>query len=565
MLTDLTIKNFAIIDQVHARFGPGLNALTGETGAGKSIIVDAINLLLGSRASAEMIRTGQEGASVEAYFELDDGKDIPLLKNLGLEGSEGLQIRRIIHHSGKSRAFLNGTAITLHMLEELGEELINIYGQHEHQHFLDPVRHTDILDRSGGLIPLRNQFQEFYLQWSKDASELDKLIARQKQRAERIELLAFQSGEIGRANLRPGEDEELSSERARLVHAEKLHSIAHFGTEVLYGESGSVGERLKAILQRLREGAKIDPVLEPLAASVETTHIQTQEIASSLRAYRERIFFDPQRLETIEARLDEIHRLKKKYGSSLPEVLAYKEKIDQERISLGSLEERISQLKRITTEGLSRAFTAARELSQQRKNLAPQLSTRVEKELSTLGMKKVRFHIEVGEEVKEMSEEERQPGPQLNEKGMDLVQFLISPNPGEDLKPLAKIASGGELSRIMLAMKRIFAEESLVKTIIFDEIDAGIGGGIAEIVGRKLKEISRHHQIFCITHLPQIACYADVHHKVTKKESGGRTFVEVKQLSEEDRPEEIARMLGGIKITGKTIDHAREMLRNARK
>jgi DNA repair protein RecN (Recombination protein N) len=562
MLTDLTIKNFAIIDQVHTQFGPGLNALTGETGAGKSILVDAINLLLGSRASAEMIRTGQEEASVEAFLEVEAGMELSLLKNLGLEKSEGLQIRRILHPSGKSRAFLNGTAITLHMLEELGEEMIHIYGQHEHQHFLDPVRHIDILDGSGGLLDLRNQFQEVFARWTKAATELEDLISRQKQRSERMEFLAFQSGEIGRAHLKIGEDEELAAERSRLAHAEKLQSLAHFGDEVLYGESGSVVERLKATLQRLKEGAKVDPALSPLVDSVESILFQSEDVASSLRSYREKIFFDPKRLETIESRLDELSKLKKKYGPTLAEVLAHKEKIDGERKSLGSLEERISQLEKAASEEHTRALTIARQLSRRRKEAALELASKLEKELSTLGMKKVRFQIQVDSE--EGKKSEGGPGPRLHEKGMDQVEFLLSPNPGEDLKPLARIASGGELSRIMLAMKRIFAEETLVKTLIFDEVDAGIGGGIAEIVGRKLKEISRHHQVFCITHLPQIACFADTHYKVTKKESGGRTYVEVQRLSEEERLEEVARMLGGLKITGKTIDHAREMLRNAR-
>ncbi len=441
MLTDLTIKNFAIIDQVHTQFGPGLNALTGETGAGKSILVDAINLLLGSRASAEMIRTGQEEASVEAFIELEAGKELSFLKNLGLEKSEGLQIRRILHPSGKSRAFLNGTAITLHMLEELGEEMIQIYGQHEHQHFLDPVRHIDILDGSGGLLDLRNQFQEVFARWTKAASELEDLISRQKQRSERMEFLAFQSGEIGRADLKIGEDEELAAERSRLVHAEKLQSLAHFGAEVLYGESGSVVERLKATLQRLKEGAKVDPALSPLVASVESILFQSEDVASSLRSYGEKIFFDPKRLETIESRLDELSKLKKKYGPTLADVLAHKEKIDGERKNLGNLEERISQLEKVASEEFARALTIARQLSRQRKGAALELASKLEKELSTLGMKKVRFQIQVVSEAGKGAE--GGPGPPLHEKGLDQVEFLLSPNPGEDLKPLAKIASGG--------------------------------------------------------------------------------------------------------------------------
>jgi DNA repair protein RecN (Recombination protein N) len=512
-----------------------------------------------------MIRTGQDEASVEAYFDLEDGERLPLLQNLGLEGSEGLLIRRLIHRSGKSRAFLNGNAITLRMLEELGEGLINVYGQHEHQHFLDPLRHIDILDSSGGLLPLRNAFQEIYVQWTQACAELQDLVGKQKQRSDRLDLLAFQSGEIAKVEIQPEEEEDLALERSRLVHAEKLHSIADLGVEILYGESGSVVERLKSALQRLREGAKLDPSLDPLAVSVESTLFQAEDVASSLRAYREKIYLDPMRLEAIESRLHDLNRLKKKYGPSLSEVLSYKEKIDLERKNLGSLEERISQLQKITLEQHARALASAGDLSQGRKRVAQDLGVRVEKELSTLGIKKVRFQIQVETGGAGEDEAGRKSAPRLHDKGMDQVQFLISPNPGEDLKPLAKIASGGELSRIMLAMKRIFAEETLVKTLIFDEVDAGIGGGIAEIVGRKLREIARQHQVFCITHLPQIASFADSHYRVAKKESAGRTHVEVKQLTEEERMEEIARMLGGIKITSKTLDHAREMLKNAHK
>jgi len=563
MLTDLTIKNFAIIDRIQARFGPGLNALTGETGAGKSILVDALNLLLGSRASAEMIRTGQEEATVEAFVELGGEEDLPLLRNLGVEAADGLQIRRTIHHSGKSRSFLNGSAIPLNMLEKLGDGLIHIYGQHEHQHFLEPARHIDILDRSGDLLEARTRFQEVFARWKKAAGELDELNSRQKLRSERLEFLAFQSGEIGRAGLRAGEDEELAAERSRLVHAEKLQSIARYGAEVLYGESGSAVERLKATLQRLKEGGRMDPSLAPLAGSVESILFQCEDVASALRSYGDRVLFDPQRLETIESRMDELNKLKKKYGPTLADVLAYREKIEEERKTLGGLEEKISELKKATAEEHARAATLARELSEKRKAAAADLAGKLEKELSSLGMKKARFQIRV--DAGGDSPPEPAPFPPLNEKGMDRVEFLLSPNPGEDLKPLAKIASGGELSRIMLAMKRIFAEESLVKTLIFDEVDAGIGGGIAEIVGRKLKEISRRHQVFCITHLPQIACFADHHYKIMKKESGGRTCVEIRKLSPEERLEEIARMLGGLKITGRTLDHAREMLREAGK
>jgi DNA repair protein RecN (Recombination protein N) len=571
MLTELNIKNFAIIDQLRLEFGPGFNVLTGETGAGKSILVDALNLLLGSRASPEMIRTGQEDASVEAFFELEEAENIKILRSLQLDQAEGLLIKRLIHRSGKSRAFLNGNSITLHMLEELGEELINIYGQHEHQHFLHPQSPIDILDRSGGLLPWRQEYQEVYAHWMKATSDLEELISKEKQRSERLEFLTFQSKEIARANLKPpkpgeaNEEEELVAERARLIHAEKLYSIAHQGTEVIYGESGSVVERLKSILQRLREGAKMDPYLNSLASLIESILFQAEDVASSLRAYREKIHFDPRRLETIESRLDEITKLKKKYGPSLAEVLACKERIDRERKSLESLGEKISELQKSTAAFYARALSQAQELSSKRKKVAQELGSKVEAELSTLGMKKVRFQIAVEEGLSEKGGQGQNISPRLDQNGMDRVQFLISPNPGEDLKALAKIASGGELSRIMLALKRIFAEETWIKTLVFDEVDAGIGGGIAEVVGRKLKEISREHQVFCITHLAPIASFADTHFKVSKRIQGGRTVVEVNHLQGENREQEIARMLGGVKITEKTLDHAREMLKNALK
>jgi len=309
----------------------------------------------------------------------------------------------------------------------------------------------------------------------------------------------------------------------------------------------------------------MDSYLNSLASLIESILFQAEDVASSLRAYREKIHFDPRRLETIESRLDEITKLKKKYGPSLAEVLAYKERIDRERKSLESLGEKISELQKSTAAFYARALSQAQELSSKRKKVAQELGSKVEAELSTLGMKKVRFQIAVEEGLSEKGEQGQNISPRLDQNGMDRVQFLISPNPGEDLKALAKIASGGELSRIMLALKRIFAEETWIKTLVFDEVDAGIGGGIAEVVGRKLKEISREHQVFCITHLAPIASFADTHFKVSKRIQGGRTVVEVNHLQGENREQEIARMLGGVKITEKTLDHAREMLKNALK
>lgn len=561
MLCELTISNFAIIDKLHIEFASGFNVLTGETGAGKSILVDAINLLIGGKASPEMIRTGEEEATVEGFFEFKEASNLRFLEKWPVDSSGELAIKRLIHRSGKSRAFLNGQAITLHMLADLGEELIHIYGQHEHQYFLNPEKHLEILDRSAGLLPLLQEYQQVYQEWKKKSTELAELENKEKQRTERLELLNFQWQEISRANLQPprpgqlNEEEELLQEKVRLLHAEKLYTLAQQGTDLLYGEKGSAVERLKVTLQRLKEGMKIDATLSPLASALENALFQIEDIASTLRGYAEKIVFDPKLLEEISSRLDEIQRLKKKYGPTFADVLQYKERIASERQQLASLEVQIDDLRKNTRELAERTYQKAKELSTRRKKAAQELSAKVEEELATLGMKKVRFDIEV---------EEDEQG-RCTEWGINRVQFLLSPNPGEELRPLMKIASGGELSRIMLAMKRILAEDLGVETLIFDEVDAGIGGGMAEVVGRKLKEISRKHQVFCITHLPQIASLGDAHYKVSKIIRGGRTIVECQRLKEKEREEEIARMLGGMKITEKTLAHAREMLKNAEK
>ncbi len=571
MLSELRIKNFAIIDQLKVEFKEGFNCLTGETGAGKSILVDALNLLLGSRSSPEMIRTGEEEASVEAFFGLTASRKLPALARMGIDPVEGLLIKRLITRSGKSRAYLNGNSITLHMLEEVTEDLIHIYGQHEHQHFLDPARHVDILDQAGKLLPLRQKFEQIYLRWSQSRSELKEWTAKQKERTERVALIAFQSKEIAQASLRPpkpnepDEEGELMAERSRLLHAEKLHTIAQQGFDVLYGESGSVVEGLKSTLQRLRDGIKIDPALKSPGQTLESALFQAEDVAAFLRSYLDKVHFDPQRLEVIESRLDEIHKLKRKYGANIAEILAYQERIDREKGTLETLEDRIGALEKENTRLGEELISAAEDLSRERRKIGQELAKKVEQELSTLGMKKARFAVEIQREFEAGEGHEKTDRPQISEKGMDQVQFLLAPNPGEELKPLAKIASGGELSRIMLALKSIFSEETGVGTLIFDEVDAGIGGGIAEVVGHKLKEISEGHQVFCITHLAPIASLADFHYGVSKKTHGGRTYVEIKGLEGEERMEEIARMLGGLKITGKTLEHAREMLRQAKK
>lgn len=555
MLTELHIKNLAIIDRLHLEFGAGFTVLTGETGAGKSILIDALNLLLGSRASGEMVRSGEEEALVEGLFQI--GREE--LKGVDRQGgTEELLIRRLVHSSGKSRAYLNGSPLTLSMLEGRTAGFVDIYGQHEHHGFLDPRLQLAVLDGFGGLGGPLRAYQKLFSALAQDAAGLAGLLDRHQRRSDRLELLDYQSQEISRARLVSGEEEALNSERDRLLHAARLQAIAHQGWESLYGERGSAAELLQTTLRHLREGAKIDPALGSLAPMLESALFQAQDVATALRLYGERAQADPGRLEVVESRRNEIQRLKKKYGRPVEAILKLKEEIDRERSELESLEGKVQEGQKAWEELKKQALSGAGELSKKRQEIARSLGRQIEEELFSLGMPQARFAIRLEPELEAGSDE-----PRLGERGMDRVQFLISPNPGEELKPLSRIASGGELSRIMLALKRILAKESFSRTLVFDEVDAGIGGGIAEVVGRKLKEISRLHQVFCVTHLAQIACLADAHYGVSKKVQDKRTWVEVKRLRGREREEEIARMLGGMQITVKTLEHAREMLKNS--
>jgi DNA repair protein RecN (Recombination protein N) len=558
MLQELRIKNFAIIDELTLSFSKGFNILTGETGAGKSIILNAVQLLLGDRAIEELIRSSEEEASVEALFDISGNRKVKekikekgqRLYRIGEEDS--LLVRRVISRSGRGKAFINGNLATLGMLSEIGEELLSIYGQHEHQSLQRVETHVDILDEFGGLSGLRKEFQELFQKFASLSEEVKRIREEKEKRARERELMAFQSREIESAGVRIGEEEALKEERRVLAHAKKLTGFANTSEEMLYSNEGSAIERIQSILTQGREVMAIDPSLSQPLKSLEGALIQLEEVSIALRDYSKRIEVNPMRMEEVESRLEEIDRLERKYGTTEEEILRFKERVDEALRSFTSDEERLFQLESGLDPLRGEVTALAKRLSKERKRVASELKRSVEKELGSLGMKKTTFEVHI----------EEMP---LSPKGMDQVEFLISPNIGEEVKPLAKIASGGELSRIMLAMKRILAKVGGTQVLIFDEVDAGIGGAIAEVVGRKLRELSKHHQVICVTHLPQIASFADKHHSVKKEVRAGRTVTSVDPLEKEAIVEEIARMLGGVKVTEKTRAHAKEMIENARR
>jgi DNA repair protein RecN (Recombination protein N) len=558
MLLELRIRNFAIIDELTLSFSKGVNILTGETGAGKSIILNAVQLLLGDRASEELIRSSEEEASVEALFDISGNREVKGRiqekgQRLSGEGEEdSLLVRRVISRSGRGRAFLHGNLATIGILSEVGGDLLSIYGQHEHQSLQRVDTHIDILDEFGELMELRKQFQDLFRKFASLSQEMEKIRGEKERREKERELMTFQSKEIEKAEIRIGEEEALKEEKGILLHAKKLTDFANTSEEVLYSNEGSAIERIQSVLHQGKEMMGIDPSLSSTLKNLDGALIQLEEVALGFRDYSRRVELNPVRLEEVENRLEEIDRLKRKYGATEEEILRFKERTDQALRSFTSDEERLSQLEQ-EIEPLREEMTQrAQKLSRERKRVASELKRSVEKELATLGMRKTTFEVRVEDQA-------------LSPKGKDRLEFLISPNVGEEVKPLAKIASGGELSRIMLAMKRILAKVGGRQVLIFDEVDAGIGGAVAEVVGRKLRELSKHHQVICVTHLPQIACFADRHYSVKKEVRAGRTITVVDPLEKEGRVEEIARMLGGVKVTEKTRAHAREMIENAKR
>jgi DNA repair protein RecN (Recombination protein N) len=563
MLRELSIKNFAIIDDLQICFSEGLTVLSGETGAGKSIIINAVNLLLGSRATSTLVRTGAEIAELEALFEIAPKSRVAaLMEEYGYDSSEGLIIRRIISRSDRHRIYINGKISTIQILESVTENLASISGQHVHQGLLKDDQHLLILDRFGGLMPLRNEAGSLFNQIVPMAKKLKDLNSLKNRQTEQIDFLSYQKREITEASVKPGEDAELESLRTRLKNAEFLQESVGNSIEELYGAQGSVIEQLGIIGKNLAKAGRIDPALSSKAEAVSAVAYNIEDIANELRTYLIKIEADEKGLEAVEARLDLLNKLKRKYGGSIEAVFEKLESIEKELSGIENLSERIAETEKKLGSLHKNLTSVSKELSSKRKECAKLLAMKVEKELATLKMAMTKFEVSVEALT---TQGDADPfllveGSTAGETGIDRAEFMIAPNVGETLKPLSAIASGGELSRVVLALKALLAGSGSVETIVFDEVDAGIGGGVAEVVGRKMSSLSRHHQIICITHLPQIARFGDHHFRISKHVAGGRTKTVIEPLAEKERIEEIARMLGGVEITRATIAHAREML-----
>jgi DNA repair protein RecN (Recombination protein N) len=563
MLRELRIKNFAVIDEVGLELGPGLNILTGETGAGKSLILNALGLISGDRVTSDVIRYNQEEASVEALFEAVPRPVKDKLGAAGIEMDDDLVIRRVVSRAGKNRVYIGGSLCPLGLLAEIGASMVHIYGQHEHHALLNPESHIEMLDAFGGLADaidsMGKKFSAFASAWEELKRAREGLERRKRERG----LLEAQAEELAAARLRPEEETELQARKNILVHAEKLYQGCREGEDLLYEGDNALVAPLGRYSNKLRELAQIDGALANAAELVHGALAQLEEANTELRRYAGRMHFEPGALEQVEDRLAEVQRLKRKYNGGVDDLLRIQAEAEAELRALDRGEGEIPELERIFEKARQEAWSAGGALSMERQKVAKRFKREMEKEVKNLGMPHTEF------EVRFLAQDKREDEPpfcvggkKITARGIDEVEFYFSPNPGEPPKPLARTASGGELSRLMLAIKSLVLTPGDIPTLLFDEVDAGIGGGVAEIVGKKLKKVAASHQVICVTHLPQIAALADTHHVVQKEVVKGQTVTKVKELEDSERVDEIARMLGGLKITDKTRKHAEEMVSN---
>jgi DNA repair protein RecN (Recombination protein N) len=554
MLHELSITNFAIIDELHISFDGGLNVISGETGAGKSIIIGAVSLLLGDRATAEMIRTHTDTATVEALFDIENDRMLQKkLDGMGFSGGGELVIRRVISRAGKNKVQINGQMATLANLAAISESLINICGQHEHQVILCAENHIDILDEFGGCLDARAEYQNIYLRYQQIDDRIGKLEDLLRHRAEKIDLIQFQLQEIQDINPQAGEDDGLAEEKKVLMNIQKLADLANRAYVLLYAEKGCVNEQLKEVLSAIREIHKIDSGLCLSMSDLEGSYVILQEAALGLRDYAKNLTFDAERLSAIDERLDLLNRLKRKHGGTLDALLIRKQEMEEELRRVSGSEEELEKLTKEKNGFAKELREKALALSKLRRQAAVLLKEAIDAEIHDLNMPHAWFFVEF---LKSCPGTDNIYGP----KGGDEIEFYLTSNAGEEPKPLHKIASGGELSRIVLALKNVLSQTGSVATVVFDEVDSGIGGATAEIIGRKLKEVSGHHQVLCITHLPQIASFGDRHLRVVKQVAGDRTVTAVEKIDDDQKIEELSRMLGGIKVTETARDHARAML-----
>ncbi len=576
MLSQLNISDFAVIKRLEITFMPGLNILSGETGAGKSIIINAMNLVLGGRASSELIRHGAKEARVEALFSLPgNGSVQTLLKEQGFDFEGDLIIRRTITREGRNRIAINDSLATVQTLGMIGAALVSISGQHEHQVLLRPENHLSFLDSFGGLMEERGHLQDLFEAARSLDREIRELQSEVRETEDQAELRRFQIQEIERAALSPGEEGLLGEERRRLQNAETLRQIVLEGYQALYESRDSVSSVVSAVRKKMEKGSEMDVRLGPVRDALNDIGIRVEDAALLLRDLQKTVEPDPVRLDQVEERLQLLGHLKRKYGGSIEAVIASGEKLASVVADLGEKRDRIKMLEAKQAFAWEEIAKKGMILSKKRRKAALRLEEAMEAELRQLHMEGTRFSVRfradtaadaeggAGERRGDAETRRRgdaQPRTGMRGEGMDQAEFMISPNPGEGLGPLSRIASGGELSRVMLGLKTILAQSGSVETIIFDEVDSGISGATAEVIGEKLLNLSGFHQILCITHLPQIASKGETHFLVKKVVSGGRTEARLLELEGEARVREIARLLAGKEITATAVAHAEEML-----
>jgi DNA repair protein RecN (Recombination protein N) len=563
MLVQLTISNFAIIGHLEIQFKPGLNILSGETGAGKSIIINAVNLILGGRASAELIRSGADEARVEALFHVPLPSPVSLLlEEMDIPFHGDLLIKRHLSREGRNRIVINGSMATVQMLSRLGQMMISISGQHEHQLLLKPDNHLALLDDFAGLADERGSLSDAFKKHQALQEQRDALKREIREKEERQDLARFQKEEIEKAALQPGEDKALEAEKKRLLYAEKLMEEVREAYGTLYEKDNSVLSSLAQCLRRLERGADLEERLKATVKALASAKAEIEESSLELRELQRGIVMDPRRLEEVEERLQLVHKLKRKYGTSIEEIIQFKDRLAEMMDNLDQRKEELGRMESGIEEAEESLVSKAALLSRKRRQAARSFENSLKEELALLSLGGTRFEVQFQDPSESLEAGREELMRKLKAEGLDRVEFMLSPNVGEDLKPLSRIASGGELSRIMLAMKTILAGSSSVETIVFDEVDSGIGGAAAEIVGDKLRSLAGYHQILCITHLPQIASKGMTHFMVEKQVVEGRTRTVISELGFEERVKEIARLLGGKKVSQKAVAHAKEMLSN---
>ena len=565
MIKEIRIRNFAVIENLEVSFGKGLSVLTGETGAGKSIIIDAINLLLGGRADTDSIRSGETTAFVEAVFEITDPVTRDLILEFGVEMDDSeLLIKRQVSNTGKNRCLLNNSSVTVSTLGKIGDRLVDLHGQHDHQALLHPEIHIELLDLYGKCNDLRDEFSKIFSNYQTQSKIFNSMKIDEQELLQKQEFLSFQLKEIDKANLSKEEEEELKAARNKLKHAEQIREGLQKSQSLLTDEGGSIIENLGQVLKELESVQNIDSGLaEPVERS-RSAFYELEEVVESLRSYGQSLEFNPTRLEEIEDRIAEINELKRKYGNDIVKILIRREEIAEELEQLASNEENMESLEDDLKKKELMLSKLGTQLAEKREAAAKSLSRSVEKELKELSMSNVllsvRFDYPTDPEGFILFRKQK---IKATSNGLGTLEFLFSPNQGEEMRPLAKIASGGELSRVMLALKSILNDQDTVPVMIFDEVDTGIGGSVAQKVGIKLQKVATTKQVFCITHLPQIAGMALSHFRVEKEVKGKRTRSTIRQLKHKERVEELARMSSGDKITDASLKYAREMLRPA--